>query len=372
MKRCIFVSRSALSFAMPQRSTNSTLEWFRHLRYLCLFVVFLACPSFATAQSANVLQGKVIAPSGTQPANPVRVKLTFNGRPIHETFSDLSGRFSFPGLARGTYQLTAEGDGITFETTSVYAEVSAFGSAPQGFTQDIQLRPIIRKPVPQPGVINAFTQVVPEAAKQALEAGLKLAEEGKTEAAVENMQKAIKIFPDYFDAHLQLGNAFLKAEQFNEAIAELDRARLINPNDERAYQSFGLLLMKQRNFAVAVAVFAEAARLNPANPMNAVMRATALIHQAANTDDSAPSTEDRSHLLSRAELAMSQASNLSENKLKPDSMTLALFHELKGEPERAAAELESYLRKTQLKNPEPIKTEIKRLREKARASKTTP
>ena len=59
-------------------------------------------------------------------------------------------------------------------------------------------------------------------------------------------------------------------------------AREINPNDERAYQSFGLLLMKQRNFAVAVAVFAEAARLNPANPMNAVMRATALIHQAAN------------------------------------------------------------------------------------------
>ena len=57
------------------------------------------------------------------------------------------------------------------------------------------------------------------------------------------------------------------------------------------------------------------------------------------------------HLLSRAEIAMAQASNLSENKLKPDSLTLALFHELKGEPERAAAELESYLRKTpQLKN----------------------
>lgn len=338
---------------------------------ICAFLCLFVAQSLAVAQNANVLQGKVITPGGTQPTSPVRVKLTFNGRPIHETFSDLSGRFTFPGLARGTYQLTAEGDGINFETTAVYAEISAFGSAPQSFTQDIQLRPIIRKPTPQPGVINAFSQKIPEAAKQALELGTKLAEEGKTEAAVENMRKAIKIFPDYFDAHLQLGNTFLKTELFNEAIAELDLARNINPNDERTYQSFGVLMMKQKNFPVAVAVFAEAARLNPANPTNAVMRATALIHQAAHTDESAPSTEDRSHLLSRAELAIGQASSLSENKLKPDSMTLALFYELKGEPERAAAELDSYLKKNpQLKNPAPLQNEIKRLRGKARASKT--
>lgn len=352
---------------------NATQEHKRRKRfYLLCFLCLLVASPLAFAQGQNVLEGKVVMPSGMQPPNPVRVKLTYNGRAIHETFTDLSGRFSFPGLSRGTYQLTAEGDGLTFETTSVYADVSAFGSAPQSFTQDIQVRPIVRKATPQPGVVNAFRQDVPPAAKQALEAGLKLVNEGKIEAAVENMQNAIKIFPKYFEAHLQLGNTFLKANQFNEAIAELDLAREINPNDERCYQSFGLLLMRQRNFAVAVAVFAEAARLNPENPTNPVMRATALIHQAANTSDSAPSTEDRSHLLSRAEIAMSQAATLSENKLKPDSLTLALFHELKGEPERAAAELESYVKKTQLKNTEAIEKEIKRLREKAKTSKTTP
>lgn len=314
-----------------------------------------------------MLEGKVISPSGTQPTNPVRVKLTFNGRAINETFSDLSGRFSFPGLARGRYQLTAEGDGLSFETTTVYAEISAFGSSSQSFTQDIHLRPIKPKPAQQPGVINAFTQSVPEAAQQALALGVKHAEEGKMDAAVENMRNAIKIFPEYFDAHLQLGNTFLKLEQFNEAIAELDLARQINPNDERAYQSFGLLLMKQKNFAVAVAVFAEAGRLNPANPTNAVMRATALIHQAAGSSD------DRAFLLSRAEAAMAQAANLSENRAKPDSMTLALFYELKGEPDRAAAELEAYMQKSpQLKTSEALQNELKRLREKARTTRSTP
>jgi tetratricopeptide (TPR) repeat protein len=339
------------------------------MKSIVFAMVFFASAVVAIAQGGNVLEGKVVTPSGVQPTAPVRVKLTFNGRPIHETFTDLSGRFSFPGVSRGRYQLTAEGDGLTFETTSVYAEITAFGSSSQSFTQDIQMRPIVRKATPPAGVVNAFTQDVPPAAKQALDAGLKLAQEGNNEAAIENMQQAVKIFPKYFEAHLHLGNAFLRVDQFNEAIAELDLAREINPNDERTYQSFGLLLMKQRNFAVAVAVFAEAARLNPANPTNAVMRATALIHQAANVSDSAPSSEDRAHLLSRAEIAMTQAATLSDNKLKPDSMTVALFYELKGDPERAAVELESYLKKTQVKNATPIQNEIKRLREKARAAK---
>jgi Tfp pilus assembly protein PilF len=328
-------------------------------------LVFLACSSLASAQS--VLSGRVITPSGTQPTSPVRVKLTFNGRAINETFTDLSGRFSFPGVSRGVYQLTAEGDGINFETTTVSAEIAAFGGSPQSFTQDIQLRPIRHKTVTQPGVVNAFTQNIPETAKQALDLGVKLLGEGKVEAAVENMRKAVKIFPDYFDAHLQLGNIFLKTEQFNEAITELDLARQVNPNDERTYQSFGLLLMKQRNFGMAVAIFAEAARLNPANPMNAVMKATALIHQAAVAAESAPATENRSYLLSRAEVALAQAADLSENKLKPDTMTMALFYDLKGDPERAAVELESYLKKTpQMKNSAALQNEIKRLREKAK------
>src|SRR5689334_3825202 len=107
------------------------------LRPLLLLILF-ACSSGALAQTgANVLSGRVITPSGTQPNAPVRVKLTFSGRPINETFTDLSGRFSFPGIGSGTYQLTAEGDGVNFETTSVSADVTAFGSAPQSFTQDI-------------------------------------------------------------------------------------------------------------------------------------------------------------------------------------------------------------------------------------------
>jgi cytochrome c-type biogenesis protein CcmH/NrfG len=130
------------------------------------------------------------------------------------------------------------------------------------------------------------------------------------------------------------------------------------------YQSFGLLMMKQRKYPIAVAIFAEAARLSPSNPLNPLMKASALIYQAAYVDPEG--STQRNDLLRRAELALSQASELSNGKVKADPPTLAMLYELKGETSKAADELEGYLSKNPTaKNAEAIKQEIARLRAKA-------
>ncbi|HSS19583.1 MAG TPA: tetratricopeptide repeat protein [Pyrinomonadaceae bacterium] len=332
-------------------------------------VVLLATSASAAAQGSNTLQGRVIAPDGSQPAAPVKVTLTYSGRRIYETFTDLSGRFFFSGLKKGTYELTAEGDDKTFVSTSVTADVGAFGSG-QLLTQDIQVRPIANSAVNKPGVVSGFYQPVPKAAREALERALELRTENKKDASLEKLQQALRIFPAYFEAHLELGNHFLQAGEFDKAIAQLDEARLINPNDERLYQSFGLILMQQKNYTMAVAIFAEASRLNPTNPMNTLMRATALIYEASNLEMSVSTNEGRRRdLLQQAESALSQAGKLSDNKLTADYLTLAVFYDLKGEPARAADELENYLqKKPDSKNAEAIKKEIARLRAKVNDS----
>ena len=309
-------------------------------------VTFLFASAFAVAaQGGHTLQGRVITPSGTQPTTPVKITLTFNGRRIYETFTDLSGRFTFAGIRAGSYELTAEGDGQTFVTTSVVAQVSAFGASAQLFTQDVQLRPVPGKALPSSGVVSGFSQQVPKAAQQAFDRAMKLSTEAKPEAAIEKMKEAVKEFPDYFEAHLQLGNQFMKAGKLDEALSELDRAREINPKDERVYQLFGFLLMRQKNYGVAVAVFSEASRLNPTNAVNVSMKATALVHQAyaMNPSASAEQMRDQQHILNRAEIAIAEASNLSDKKVKPDHLTLAMFYEMKSERARSATELEAYL-----------------------------
>jgi tetratricopeptide (TPR) repeat protein len=308
-----------------------------------LLVIFVSAVC-VFAQSVHTLQGKVISPDGLQPKNPVRVTLTFDGRRIYETFTDLSGRFSFTGLARGTYQLTAEGDDQSFEKTTVYAEVMAFGSAPQLFTQDIQLQPLRGKPLGRAAVVNAFTQDVPKPALQALARAQKLEHQGKRPEALAQIQAALKIFPVYFEAHLELGNYFLKEGRYDEAIAELDRAREINAKDERLYQSFGLIMLQQKNYRVALAVFAEAARLNPTNPLNPLMLGTTYIHQASQLAASGMKRDDTRQLLLRADEALAKAGELSGGKMKADHQTLSLLYELKGEPEKAEEERKEYLR----------------------------
>ncbi|PYT03762.1 MAG: hypothetical protein DMF65_03545, partial [Acidobacteria bacterium] len=99
--------------------TNGRLS--SRLSFLCLALLLACVP--ARAQGQITLEGRVVLPSGMQPTQSVRVTLTQSGRPVYETFTDLSGRFNFPGLRSGTYQLTAEGDDQTFETTSVTVDI---------------------------------------------------------------------------------------------------------------------------------------------------------------------------------------------------------------------------------------------------------
>ncbi|HXT63029.1 MAG TPA: tetratricopeptide repeat protein [Pyrinomonadaceae bacterium] len=330
---------------------------------LATLALLLLFATVALAQGGHTVQGRVVAPSGSAPNQSVRVVLTFAGRPVYETFTDLSGRFSFSGIGTGTYELTVDGDDATFETTSLTIEVS--GSTPQMFTENIQLRPLRAKPTARIGVINSFSQVVPKAAQQSFERAVKLDSEGRTEESIKALTDAIQNFPDYFDAHLMLGKLFLNANRLPEATTELDRAREINPKDDRAYQSFGLILMLQRNFAVAVAVFAEAARLNPTNPVNVLLKTKALINQAYSIDPakSAQAANDRSYLLGRAESSLKQLADLSKNKMSADHFSLAMFFEMKGDRKQAANELEALLRENpDLKNASEIREAIQKLR----------
>jgi tetratricopeptide (TPR) repeat protein len=328
-------------------------------------MLLFATASLAFAQGAHTLQGRVIAPNGGAPPQSVRITLTYSGRPMYETFTDAGGHFSFPGLARGTYELTAEGDDISFETTRVTAEVTAFGAAPQLFTQDVQLRPLRGKPVARATVVNAFTQDVPNAAMQAFESAQKLEQEGKRAEALVKIREALRIFPTFFEAHLALGNHFLKDGLFKDAIDELDRAREINPNDDRLYQSFSLIMIAQQNYRMAFAVLSEAARLNPKNPANPYMNGVAHLEYASSIDptQSESAKKDLDKALEDAERFLLNADDLSGHKLAEVHLQLARLYEKRGERARAAGELEEYLKKNpDAKNSEAIRNAIKKLK----------
>lgn len=223
-------------------------------RIASLAIALLVTATTSLAQASNTLQGKVVFPGGSQPPHPVKVSLTYSGAHVHETFTDLSGRFSFSGLRRGRYQLIAESDGLTFETTRVDAEVLAFGSAPQTFTQNIQLRLKDAKS-PAPAAVTpaeASDLNVPQRAREAYEKGVKQAEADKPEQAVRLLLEAIATYPTFYSAHVALGQQYDKLKRYAEAETTYQKATELKSDGAAAYIGLGVSMIKQKKYAEAV------------------------------------------------------------------------------------------------------------------------
>jgi tetratricopeptide (TPR) repeat protein len=220
--------------------------------YVCAAVLIASLSCYG--QGVHTLQGKVMFPNGAPPSNSVRVTLTFNNMSVYETFTDLSGRFSFTGLHRGMYQLTAEGDDRTFETTRVSAEIAAYGSAPQTFTQNIQLRLKAGKAIPPAGAtsVEALDPNVPRSAREAYEKGVKRAADNKPEQAVKLLQEAIAAYPQFYSAHTALAEQYDKLKRFTEAEAAYQEAIKLKSDRAEAHVGLGVVLVKQKRYAEAI------------------------------------------------------------------------------------------------------------------------
>jgi Tfp pilus assembly protein PilF len=297
--------------------------------FLITALLVATVPTFAQGQ--HTLQGRVAYPNGTSPANPVKVTLTFNGARVYEVFTDLSGRFTFGGVRRGTYQLTAEGDGQTFETTSVYAEVSAFSSGPQTFTQNIQLTMKRGKQVPAAGVVSAEPRDInmPESARKAYEKGVKSADSNKANDAIKHLQESIQAYPNFYAAHALLGDQFGKLQRYDEAVAAYQKAIELKGDAADAHVGIGVTFVKQKKYAEAIAPLRRGADLNKQSSTPYLFLGLAEMFTGDYT---------------AAEADLLRAYEIG--KLPMAHLYLANLYEMKGSPAKAIDHLKAFLKET--------------------------
>lgn len=222
---------------------------------------------------------------------------------------------------------------------------------------------------------TSFSQPVPSAARSLFERAMTMSKAGKGELAQTLLKETLKIYPDYFDAHLALGNELFKLGRLQEAMTEFERARTINPKDDQVYLSVGLVMMQQKRYDVASAIFADASLLKPNEPLHPLMRGIALVRQAAaiKQSDSKNADAERASLYKKAEGALARASDLSGGKMPEVYLYRALIYERRGERARAAIELEQYLQiNSGAENADAIREAIRKLRAPADKTVTSP
>jgi tetratricopeptide (TPR) repeat protein len=333
---------------------------------LSLLLVIFCANADARAQG-HVIRGKVRNSAGVAVPR-ASVTLEVNGGMADQTVTNNEGDFAFSGLTDTSYVVVVSASDYNTASESVQFVMIPSGNS-MGETRTVEITLSAKGGVRPPRAGLNFVQDVPRPAREAFDAGRKLARENRVPEAVASYERAIQLFPDYFDARFVLASELAREGHFDDAIKHLDEARRVNPKDDRVYDLFARILMQQGKYAVAARIFAEAARLNPADPQYPLSEGTALIEQASSIDPArSPAAKDeRNFALDEALKALDRAYTLSNKKSAEVHRQLARLYEKKGDRSRAADELEQYLRKTpDAKNADAIREAIKKLREPAR------
>ena len=226
----------------------------------------------STSGGIHTIKGRVFFPDDRPTETRVRVRLeganTF-GAPSAVT--DADGQFVFNGLEAGPYAVVIDGDKLfepVREAISIEREAS-----PGARTINV---PIYLKYRP---TANPAFASVPAPALDLYSKGLESARKGDQKKAVEQLRAAITAFPNFAQAHNELGVQYLKAGDVNNAVNSLETAVRLAPTDFQSRLNLGIALLNQKKFAESEQQLAEALKQSPSSSLAHMYLGMALMNQ---------------------------------------------------------------------------------------------
>ena len=273
---------------MPNSFSNRIA---RHalLRFAALgcATLFLLGPSSIWAQSGggvdsmgtggiHSIQGRIYFPSGRRSDMRVMVKLQSYNSGELSVLSDANGGFAFKGLIPGSYTVVVDG-GNDYETVrdSVYVETDGNTSrtggirlppTPRIYTVQISLQPKRIDPL-KTGVVSAALASVPDAAREWYEKAREAAQAGNSKQAIDDLNAALVIYPEFPLALNEIGVQYLRVGQADKAAAALGKAVKLAPEEFQPRLNYGIALLNQKRFAEAEDQLKVALAKNNSAPM---------------------------------------------------------------------------------------------------------
>jgi tetratricopeptide (TPR) repeat protein len=93
--------------------------------------------------------------------------------------------------------------------------------------------------------------------------GVALGDSVRYEKAIENYKEALRINPNFLEAHNNLGVSLYDLRRYGEAEKEYNEALQINPNSAEAHNNLGALLYELKRYEEAEKEYKEALRISP-------------------------------------------------------------------------------------------------------------
>lgn len=170
------------------------------------------------------------------------------GQVLHSVYTRFNGQFEFFGLSVGIYVLEIEVDGF-----QPVRQVVAVDSPPGVNGVTLMLRPTGGKAGGATGRISTRELAIPARALAHFNQGEEQLRQKKNPGgAVSDLKEAVKIFPDYFEAHHLLGVAYMEMGKTKEAEEALRKSIEVSKESYGpAFAGLAALLSDQQKFAEA-------------------------------------------------------------------------------------------------------------------------
>lgn len=286
-------------------------------------------PQSSSTTVYHQIDGRLHVSNGQAAGNiHVRLVRAASRRPIGETFSRSRGEFEFNFVPEGEYLIE------TYETAQLEATSTAFQVRPLPRERPAVLHvevDIPFKPPPArtaPGVIAADVDlVVPKEALKNYRAGLKALMDNDPARAVVKFQEAIKIYPEYYAARLDLGRELRRQKRLKEAEEIMAQLRSIAPKRAEPLVEQALVLLDLQRRAEAASELKAALELEEENWAAHFYLGWALIEDQPDA----------------AETHFQRSIELDEQKAVRAHLALARLANAKGQRERAIKHLDVYL-----------------------------
>jgi Flp pilus assembly protein TadD len=233
----------------------------KHIFVIAMVVVLSATvyaqrerDTYTSFQSLEI-SGQVRLQDLGEPAPNVLVRLErFSGGLIEEMTTDAQGRFRFGGLARGYYTIIVNAQG--FESTRQHADLQVLFKAYLIF----ELARV--KAGGADTSVAVIDARVPATAREYFAKASSALRDKKPESAVPHFEKALLIYPEFFEAQYLLATTHMKLRDWTKAESTLNRALEIKPGSPAVILSLGEVYWRQKRFADAEQKLREGLKLD--------------------------------------------------------------------------------------------------------------
>jgi Tfp pilus assembly protein PilF len=238
-------------------------------KQVCIFLLAIIAPATTASQMGRntvSVTGIVLTEGRNERIEHVIVRLCdTGGNLIIQTTTLDTGEFDFRGVQRGRYILTFQANG--FQNTEIHLDLSF--NSDKGMT--VYMKPEAGKPLSTASgpSISAHELSMPRAARDLVTAGKKkLYADKNARGGLADLQKAVLIAPNYYEAHYQIGMAHLTIGEAQEAEKSFRKSiEVSQDNYGDADVGLGTMLVEKGDVEAGEKTIRRGVELNPSSWM---------------------------------------------------------------------------------------------------------